>query len=147
MLIYEESDDCGEDESGEDCECDLDCAVRALALDFAGAGVDQEAEDFVAVAVGADPDGEENMFKCNIFIYYIQKLLNLARQQYDTTLADLPVRGIIHNHGTSVSWSWLAGIARLVSSGCVSERCAVGSGTAWRHHLEHMAQGAVLVSY
>jgi len=47
-----------EDEATDDGEGNLPDAPRALALDFAGAGVDEETEDFSFVTVGADPDGQ-----------------------------------------------------------------------------------------
>lgn len=45
-----------EDEAADDGEGDLPDTPGSLALDLAGAGVDEEAEDFFFIAVGADPD-------------------------------------------------------------------------------------------
>ncbi len=58
-------DDGGGGQGCEDSEGDLNPAPGPFALDFAGAGVDEEAVDFLAVAVGADPDGQEDVFVGN----------------------------------------------------------------------------------
>jgi len=50
-------------ENDEDSRRDLHRAPRPLALDFAGAGVDQDAVDLLAKAISADPDRQQDVLE------------------------------------------------------------------------------------
>src|SRR4051812_14088345 len=96
-LRDEENDDSQKDQTPDNGKCNLYPAIRPIALYLARAGIDEDAERLVAIAIHSQPHRQQNMLirHAHVLRLHAAELLMIAANILRTKLANAGIHNLL----------------------------------------------------